>query len=114
MAWALKYPYALPAITNALALAFSLILAVFGLKESLQSKENNRDFGVVLDRSVVRFIERIVLRRRSAGYAAIQLNEFPETATNEIAEGKFSKPLPSISQPPPLRFAASGRWKLSQ
>ncbi|OCK95734.1 MFS general substrate transporter [Cenococcum geophilum 1.58] len=104
VAWALKYPYALPAITNALALAFSLILAVFGLKESLQSRESNRDFGVVLGRSVVRFIERIVLQRRSAGYAAIQLDEFLEAATNEIAEGKFSKPLPSISQPPPPPF----------
>ncbi|KAJ8125571.1 hypothetical protein O1611_g8069 [Lasiodiplodia mahajangana] len=46
VAWALEYPYALPALLNAFLLGTSLLLAVLGLKETLVGKEEQNDWGL--------------------------------------------------------------------
>ncbi|KAI0395546.1 MFS general substrate transporter [Xylariaceae sp. FL0594] len=46
VAWALRYPYALPALLNALLLGNALILAVLALSETLPGREKQKDWGL--------------------------------------------------------------------
>jgi predicted MFS family arabinose efflux permease len=106
VAWALNYPYALPALTNAFALSLSLFLAFFGMRETLPGKENDRDIGVTVGAALARFSSRMIFRKRTAGYSAIQLDEVLES--EEIKEVRPARPL--TSGPPPPRLAFRNIW----
>ncbi|KAI8628402.1 MFS general substrate transporter [Xylariaceae sp. FL1651] len=64
VAWALEYPYALPALLNAFFLGTSLMLAVMGLKETLPSKEEHSDWGLQAGAAAWRLISRLWNRGR--------------------------------------------------
>jgi predicted MFS family arabinose efflux permease len=106
VAWALQYPYALPALSNATALSVSLCLALFGMRETLPGKENDKDYGVMLRAAFTRIFSRVVLQKRSAGYSAINLDEV--SSLEEITPACPSKPLGS--GPPPPRPAFRNIW----
>ncbi|RDL41651.1 MFS general substrate transporter [Venustampulla echinocandica] len=102
VAWALKYPYALPALSNAFTLMGSLILAVFWMRETLPGMEDDKDLGIKIGELVNRYIRRIVFRQRSSGYTAVTLEDFP--SSEEFPEVIVTKPPPSRPQPPRPAF----------
>ncbi|KAK7993730.1 glucan 1-3-beta-glucosidase [Apiospora arundinis] len=69
--WTLAYPYALPALINATTLAFTLVLAVLGLRETLAGKESAEDCGLRIGRSLSTWFQAYVYPRRGKGYATI-------------------------------------------
>jgi MFS family permease len=106
VAWALQYPYALPAISNAVALGISLILAIFGLKETLPGKEDQRDLGIVIGRRVTRYIQRVASRKSAVGYTALELDDSQDDTTNSFTGTILSKPPLPSPPPPPLAFSS--------
>jgi len=52
VAWALQYPYALPALLNACFLATALVLAILGLGETLPGKEEQSDWGLQAGKAI--------------------------------------------------------------
>ncbi|KAK8859647.1 MFS general substrate transporter [Apiospora arundinis] len=73
--WTLAYPYALPALINATTLAFTLVLAVLGLRETLPGKESAEDCGLRIGRSLSTWFQAYVYPRRGKGYATIGSQE---------------------------------------
>jgi Na+/melibiose symporter-like transporter len=73
--WTLRYPYALPALFNGTVLAVCLLLATLWLRESLPSKEKNRDIGLRIGKSISGFVRRKILRQRDEGYTPVQIEE---------------------------------------
>ncbi|KAK3937419.1 major facilitator superfamily domain-containing protein [Diplogelasinospora grovesii] len=73
--WAKDYPYALPAMMNASMLGFAFLLAAFWLRETLPSKENERDIGVSIGRAVVRWVKRTIFFRKGQSYMPISDTE---------------------------------------
>ncbi|KAK7995158.1 MFS general substrate transporter [Apiospora arundinis] len=69
--WTLAYPYALPALINAATLAFTLVLAVLGLRETLPGKESATDCGLRIGRSLSAWVQAYVYPRRGRGYATV-------------------------------------------
>ncbi|TVY84494.1 putative membrane protein, partial [Lachnellula suecica] len=101
VAWALKYPYALPAMSNAIALGVSLMLAVFGLKETLSGKEDGKDYGIAVGQWLIR---RLTFQGRSTlestEYTAIKLEDFPPTHTDDTVIVTLSPPPVQRPNPP--------------
>ncbi|KAK8001274.1 MFS general substrate transporter [Apiospora marii] len=69
--WALDYPYALPALMNAMALAGTLVLAVLGLRETLPGKEATEDYGLRVGRSLAMLFRAYIYPRRGRGYTTV-------------------------------------------
>lgn len=66
--WMVEYPFALPALLNALVLGVVLVLALFGLRETLAEKEGERDWGILARQRVFQLVKSMVLRRKEASY----------------------------------------------
>ncbi|KAF2431334.1 MFS general substrate transporter [Tothia fuscella] len=106
--WTMRYPYALPAFLNATVLGLTLLLAIFGLKESLPGKEHERDYGVLIGRSVMFRLKKVIVGR-SQGYKAVRLDDMGDSA-EEIVE---DKPVPPAARPPtrpPMPFRKIFTW----
>ena len=86
VAWMLKYPYALPALFNGAVLLVCLLLAVLWLKESLPSKKNDWDPGLVFGKVIYKLITGHTTLKRSAEYTPLQIEE--------EAEGSLEADLP--------------------
>lgn len=103
VAWALKYPYALPAMSNGVALGISLLLAGFGLRETLPGKEDDRDYGILIGQWFTRRFRQFFHRKGShlgsTEYTAIKLEEFPPTHSDDTVIVTLPKPRPN----PPFR-----------
>lgn len=69
--WALDYPYALPALMNAMVLAGNLVLAVLGLRETLPGKEAIQDYGLRAGRALTLCFRAYIYPRRARGYATV-------------------------------------------
>jgi MFS family permease len=106
LAFAVAFPYALPAMFNFSCLAFSLALAVCGLKETLDGHEDHQDIGLRIGKLVAPCIRRR-LPRRFSGYVALptgdgpedsfQLSSLPSTIRASSSEKPASKP-PSVKK----------------
>jgi MFS family permease len=96
--WTLTYPYALPAFLNAAVLVLTLILAVFGLKESLPGKEHEKDYPIIIGRAVMFRLKRLVLKK-SQGYAPVRLDDLGEPAEESKPVGPPTRPSPQPSVP---------------
>ncbi|KAI1497934.1 major facilitator superfamily domain-containing protein [Biscogniauxia marginata] len=83
--WALEYPYALPALLNAVILGIPLILAVMGLRETLPGREACDDFGLRAGAVVARWARCYCVGRRLHRYAAIENGE--ERVVEDIQPG---------------------------
>jgi hypothetical protein len=110
VAWMLTYPYALPTIFNAVALACSLLLAVCGLKETMPGRTERKDWGLLLGRAIRRMLRRILFRR-AVGYTAVQTDDqdSPDHDLPERGRSKITPPPESLEKgnaPPkaPLTF----------
>ncbi|MCJ1485773.1 hypothetical protein MMC06_005948 [Schaereria dolodes] len=90
--WTRTHPYALPAIVNAAALAFSLLLAIGGLRETLPSKAGKRDPGILLGNIAKRVFKRVFLRSWRSGYSAIPVDELQDASSHDISEKGLHKP----------------------
>ena len=88
--WALDYPYALPAMFNGAVLAFCLATATLWLRESLPSKESQRDLGLALGDALTKFIRRHIIRRSTSNYALIQLED-----SGAVASGRYAQSSPT-------------------
>lgn len=62
--WMAEYPFALPALTNALVLGLVLVLAVFGLRETLPGKEGERDWGITAGQRALQLVKSVYSSRR--------------------------------------------------
>ncbi|KAF2186246.1 MFS general substrate transporter [Zopfia rhizophila CBS 207.26] len=103
--WAVKYPYALPAIFNGTVLGICLTLATLGLKESLPTKEHDWDLGIAVGKSITGFFKRSVFRRDASGYTAVQIEEteilMADCAVTDVSSTGTSTPTESTPSPPP-------------
>lgn len=75
VAWMLKYPYALPALFNGAVLLACLLFATLWLKESLPSRENDWDPGLVFGKVIYRLITRTTKQKRTTKYTPLRLEE---------------------------------------
>ncbi|KAI1098369.1 MFS general substrate transporter [Jackrogersella minutella] len=87
--WALDYPYALPALLNAVLLGASLVLAVAGLKETLPGREDQSDVGLRVGAAIMRLLVRIRPRRQEY----IRIDSSEDTFLGQ-AQPDHEKPLP--------------------
>ncbi|KAF2475380.1 MFS general substrate transporter [Lindgomyces ingoldianus] len=105
--WAVRYPYALPAIFNGTILSFCLVLASFWLRESLPTKEKEWDLGIVIGKSISGFVRKTILRRSAPEYAPLQIEEAELFETNapigEASNSGSSTPITRKSYRPPFR-----------
>ncbi|KAF9728736.1 MFS multidrug transporter [Paraphaeosphaeria minitans] len=98
VAWALVYPYALPALFNGAILAICLILAFLFLKESLPSRENSWDPG------------RKTQRLRY-DYSAIHIEENQPLTVNLLTtESGLGSSTPIRAKPASRRSGLRGIW----
>jgi MFS family permease len=105
--FALRFPYALPAMFNFSCLALSLLLAVGGLKETLDGHEARVDIGLRYGTIVMSWI-KARLPGRFTGYMALPAsdelyNPFgrSEASTSEVA---ISSEKPAPRGPPPKKI----------
>ncbi|MCJ1405599.1 hypothetical protein MMC11_008827 [Xylographa trunciseda] len=74
--WMRVYPFALPTIVNAVALTFSLLIAVGGLDETLPGvKSTNKDYGLIFTHRLGRLLKRTTSLSWRSGYELVQLDE---------------------------------------
>ncbi|OAG11773.1 MFS general substrate transporter [Paraphaeosphaeria sporulosa] len=110
VAWALVYPYALPALFNGAVLATCLILAFLWLKESLPSRENSWDPGLVVGRVISNLFTKKTRRLRS-GYSAIQIEENQSLSANLLTtESGSGSSTPIRAKPASRRSGLRGIW----
>jgi MFS family permease len=102
--WALRYPYALPALFNGAVLGICLIVAAIGLRESLIAREHRRDFGLVFSDQLLRLVGHKTSREGGGGYALIR-NEEAEAINQELPVPTAStKSSTTTSCSPPVRI----------
>ncbi|KAI0164128.1 major facilitator superfamily domain-containing protein [Xylariaceae sp. FL1272] len=100
VAWTLAYPYALPALLNALFLATALLLAVLGLRETLIEKEDRIDWGLRIGEIARRLTVRIWNKGRKEQYHLYTAMEVEEEVTRLDNDGHDH-----LEKPQPLRTA---------
>ena len=99
VAWAAKYPYALPALFNATVLGLSLLLATLWLRETLEGKDGTPDRGLAIGHILTRQLSRLF--RRRPHYIAVPLDDLETTVTANPPP--HSKREPSLSTRPPFK-----------
>ena len=104
--WMRIYPFALPTIVNAIALGFSLLLAIGGLKETLPGN-SGRDYGLPLSRRVARLLKRALSASWRSGYETVQLEEATEFSSfiDSSYDPTIHRPV-SSSRPPEMQASA--------
>lgn len=75
VSWALRFPYALPAIFNGVVLSVCLLLASLHLKETLPAKVKRRNLGVAFGKSVSGFIREKMLRKHKSAYTVVDMED---------------------------------------
>ncbi|CAL3973201.1 hypothetical protein PZA11_005500 [Diplocarpon coronariae] len=103
VAWMRAFPFALPTMCNAGALVGSLCLAVFGLKETMPRLEEEKDRGLVVGAAIGRLFSRVVLRRRSSAYMAVDGGDQTDSDSDTDLVDMRS-PSPGASQAPLREF----------
>lgn len=84
-----SYPYALPALLNALFLIITTYIVFFGLEETLKERKNKFDLGLHLKS---RFISKF--RRSNDGYSQVRTWDMPDVQMEAFTEPvKATQPL---------------------
>ncbi|KAI1333629.1 MFS general substrate transporter [Xylariaceae sp. FL0016] len=102
VAWALAYPYALPALLNAAILSCSLLLGLLGLRETLPGREGQTDWGLQVGAGIARWAKRLGRRRQQYEYVALESSGSETTVQgddDDDDEKRLNTTIPS-SQPP--------------
>ncbi|KAK5625935.1 hypothetical protein RRF57_001651 [Xylaria bambusicola] len=109
VAWALEYPYALPALLNAFLLCTALFLAVLGLKETLHGKEEHSDCGLRIGTVIGRLVTR--LWNRGPEYHKYAMMQDTEEATFlNASQPKSEKVEPSTTMTDPMKMPFRDIW----
>ncbi|ROV89454.1 hypothetical protein VMCG_10199 [Cytospora schulzeri] len=67
--WMAEYPFALPALMDAVVLGLVLVLAVFGLRETLAGKESAQGWGMIIRQKAIQLVRSMgVFRQNEADY----------------------------------------------
>ncbi|KAK8112955.1 MFS general substrate transporter [Apiospora sp. TS-2023a] len=98
--WALDYPFALPALMNAMTLAGTLVLAVLGLRETLPGKETTEDYGLRVGRSLTTWFRAYVYPGRGRGYTTVGSQD-----SEVLVEGGEHDEKPPATEIRPVRKA---------
>ncbi|MCJ1384735.1 hypothetical protein MMC17_007853 [Xylographa soralifera] len=108
--WMRVYPFALPTIVNASALAFSLLLAIGGLKETLPG-QSRKDYGLIFTHRLARLIKRTISASWRSGVQMVQLDKY--TVSNSLVglvhEPTIDRQIRS-SRRPEIQAAAQPIW----
>jgi MFS family permease len=98
--WAIDYPFALPALMNALFLAIALASAVLGLRETLPGREDLPDLGVRIGRRLARMFKFLWPKSDEHG-KYVMVDEQDETALDLEAIASPSKEArdPAVTAP---------------
>lgn len=108
--FALKYPYSFPAMLNFMLLATSMILAVFGLKETLQGSEDHNDIGLQFGRTALLWAKQHLLPARFQRYSAIALRDVPESPIGLGINMEAKNSATSRAQPIPRSSPPKQIW----
>ena len=108
--WMRVYPFALPTLLNAAALAFSLLLAVGGLKETLPHP-SGKDYGLMLTHHFARLIKRTISASWRCGFEKVQLNKYTESSpSGELGRAPtLDRPI-QPRDPPDIKVAVQPIW----
>lgn len=112
--WMVQYPFALPALMNALVLGAVLVLAISGLRETLAGKEGERDWGMDAGRRAIQLVRSTLCKQKEASYKLlddvgdvgqpggedIQLDETKPSVVSPVA----TAPVVVVKQGPALPF----------
>ncbi|KAI0912637.1 major facilitator superfamily domain-containing protein [Ustulina deusta] len=109
VAWALEYPYALPALLNASLLGTSLCLAVLGLKETLPGKEEHSDWGLQTGSVIGRFAMRL-WNRGPRYHAYTMMQDSEEAAFLNDSPPRLEKTQSSVATTEPVKVPFRGIW----
>lgn len=109
VAWMRAYPFALPTIFNAGALICSLLLAIFGLKETTPGRQDQRDYGLIIGRFAVRIFKRVFLKDAGKGEYAM-LGEEEEIDLIDPNTPKTPLPPPAPAPAPKLAIFNRRIW----
>ncbi|KAF2743806.1 MFS general substrate transporter, partial [Sporormia fimetaria CBS 119925] len=102
--WTLRNPYALPAVFNGAVLGFCAILAALWLKETLSSKGNDTDVGLVIGNWISASLKTVFQRKRDQGYIPLQLEDSNDPISpNPIRPSSSSGTSTPVQQPHPPR-----------
>ncbi|KAI1189770.1 major facilitator superfamily domain-containing protein [Nemania serpens] len=107
--WALEYPYALPALLNAFLLGTSLLLAVFGLRETLLGKEERKDWGLQVG-VAVRGLATRLWNRRSTSHKYAVMEDSEEAAFLNDDQSRLEKKEPTLRTAEPTKVPFRGIW----
>ncbi|ROV92107.1 hypothetical protein VSDG_07540 [Cytospora chrysosperma] len=99
--WMAEYPFALPALMNALVLGFVLVLAVFGLRETLPGKEGERDWGIAAGERIVQLVKGVGISRRKeeASYKLLDDVEDQDLGQSGQEDIQLYEAKPSVATP---------------
>ncbi|MCJ1420945.1 hypothetical protein MMC32_007305 [Xylographa parallela] len=108
--WMRVYPFALPTIVNAGALAFSLLLAVGGLEETLPG-QSGKDYGLILTHRFARLIKRTISASWRSGFESMQLDKYTESSPlgDLVHDPTIGRPL-QPRRPPDIQAAIQPIW----
>jgi len=97
VAWAIQYPYALPALFNAALLGLSLVIAALYLRESLEVLECTPGLGASLGSSVIGFFRRI-FSNHAREYSSLPLEDIEELSSYHSESKPTTSSTPAMGQ----------------
>ncbi|KAK7747247.1 hypothetical protein SLS53_001500 [Cytospora paraplurivora] len=106
--WMAEYPFALPALWNAIVLAFVLVLAVLGLRETLSGRESERDWGIIVGQRVRDLVKTAICRQNEVHYMRLNRDAEGLIESSEAIELHESKPSASSSPLNPAQAVKRG------
>ncbi|KAF2030196.1 MFS general substrate transporter [Setomelanomma holmii] len=80
--WAMNYPYALPALFNAMVLSTCLVVATIWLRESHPSNARHHNSGLAFGKSIVDVVKAQISQRSSSKYHKIHSDDSEALVAN--------------------------------
>ncbi|KAI1357447.1 major facilitator superfamily domain-containing protein [Xylaria arbuscula] len=110
VAWALEYPYALPALLNAFLLGTALCLAVLGLKETLPGKEEHRDWGLRIGGVIGRLVTRPWKKGQDYHKYTVMQDTEEADFLNDTCQHNPEKTKPPVAMLDPAKMPFRAIW----
>ncbi|KAH8712068.1 major facilitator superfamily domain-containing protein [Phaeosphaeriaceae sp. PMI808] len=101
--WALRFPYALPAIFNGVALGACLVAAILWLRESLPAKVDQKDFGLKIGDVLAKFIRQKVFRQPSTEYTLVGAEDIDIMMSETSEQSPLKESRSPTTHRPPFR-----------
>ncbi|KAJ3571681.1 hypothetical protein NPX13_g5295 [Xylaria arbuscula] len=110
VAWALEYPYALPALLNAFLLGTALCLAVLSLKETLPGKEEHRDWGLRIGGVIGRLVTRPWKKGQDYHKYTVMQDTEEADFLNDTCQHNPEKKKPPVAMLDPAKMPFRAIW----